>query len=390
MAYNFDEIIQREKTNSIKYDHRNEYFGSDDLIPMWVADMDFRTPDFIMEAIRERARHEILGYAFRGEGFYEAIIGWYRRRYQWEVKKEWIIFTPGVVPALNFAIRAFSLPGDEIILQPPVYHPFFSLVRDNGRKILYNQLLDDNDTYLMDIQDLSAKISDCTKLIVLSHPHNPVGRVWSEQELTLLGNLCFNRHILVLSDEIHSDLVFKPACHHSFASLNEDFSRNSITFASPSKTFNIAGLSTSFAIIPDEKLRENYVREFETSHLWLGNIFGSVALETGYNRGDTWLEELLAYLGSNLDFLVDFIKENIPIIRVVKPQGTYLVWLDMHKVDTGGLALREFLIRKARIGCNDGSTFGPGGEGFQRMNIACPRTVLKEALNRLRDAIKKQ
>jgi cystathionine beta-lyase len=240
----------------------------------------------------------------------------------------------------------------------------------------------------MNIPGLAAGISDRTRLMLLSHPHNPVGRVWTEQELTELGHLCLDRQLLILSDEIHSDLVYKPARHRPLASLSHELACRTITFAAPSKTFNLAGLSTSYVIIPDEQLRQAYNREIDTAHLWLGNIFGAVALEAAYNQGEAWLEELLVYLSNNLDYLTGFIKEYIPEVQVINPEATYLVWLDMRQVKTGKLPLREFLITKARIGCNDGNTFGPGGEGFQRMNIACPLPVLKEALHRLRDAIK--
>jgi len=387
MKYNFDEVIHRENTDCIKYDYRKQYFGSEDLIPMWGADMDFRTPDFIMEAIRKRAGHEILGYSSRGEGFFDAIIGWYWRRYEWEIQKDWIVTTPGVVPALHFAIRALTAPGEKILIQPPVYHPFFSIIKGNERLVVLNQLLFKNGRYQMDINDLKEKIDDQTKLMLLSHPHNPVGRLWTEKELAEIGEICISNGITILSDEIHSDLIFRPNRHIPMASINKDLLHQTLTFASPSKTFNLAGLSTSFVIIPDPALRQLFNRELETSHLWLGNLFGTVALEAAYSSGDRWLDELMDYLKDNLEFLKDFIAREIPSVKVTEPEATYLVWLDMREIDMKGQTMKDFLVTKARLGFNDGASFGPGGEGFQRINIACPRSVLEKALEQLRDAL---
>ncbi len=387
MKYNFDEHIPREDTNCIKYDLRKEYFGSKDLIPMWVADMDFRTPDFVMEAIRKRAAHEILGYSSRGENFFKAIIGWYRRRYGWEVQKEWILTTPGVVPALHFAVRAFTEPGEKVLIQPPVYHPFFSIIKGNERVVVLNQLIFKDGRYHMNIEDLKEKVDEQTKLILLSHPHNPVGRVWTQEELAELGDFCISKGITILSDEIHSDLIYRPNRHIPMASINKGLLHHTITFAAPSKTFNLAGLSTSFVIIPDPALRHIFNRELDTSHLWLGNLFGSIALEAAYSSGDQWLDELMDYLKDNLEYLKSYIKDEIPSVKVTEPEATYLVWLDMRKIDLKGQTMKDFLVKEARLGFNDGASFGPGGEGFQRINIACPRSVLKKALGQLRDAL---
>jgi len=385
--YNFDEIIPREDTNCIKYDYRKEYFGSEDLIPMWVADMDFRTPDFIMEAIRKRAEHEILGYSSRGENLFKAIIGWYKRRYNWEIQKDWIITTPGVVPAIHFAIRAFADPGDKIIIQPPVYHPFYSLIKGNERVVVMNQLCFKDGRYQMDIEDLKERVDEQTKLILLSHPHNPVGRVWTDKELTVLGKFCLSKGITILCDEIHSDLIYHPNRHIPMASINNDLLHHTLTFAAPSKSFNLAGLSTSFVIIADPDQRKLYNNELETSHLWLGNLFGSVALEAAYSSGDQWLDELMDYLNNNLEFLKAFISREIPSVKVIEPEATYLVWLDMRQIGMKGQIMKDFLVKEARLGLNDGASFGPGGEGFQRINIACPRSVLEKALRQLRDAL---
>ena len=387
MMYNFDEIIPREETNCIKYDLRKEYFGSENLIPMWVADMDFRTPDFIMEAIRQRAEHEILGYSARGEGFFDAIIGWYSRRYNWEIQKDWIVTTPGVVPALHFAIRAFTAPGEKVLIQPPVYHPFFSIIKGNERVVVSNQLILKHGRYRMNIKDLKEKVDKHTKLILLSHPHNPVGRVWTEEELTEIGEFCTSKGITILCDEIHSDLVYSPNRHIPMASINKELLQHTITFDAPSKTFNLAGLTTSFVIIPDSALRQLFNRELETSHLWLGNLFGSIALEAAYSSGDQWLDQLMNYLKDNLEFMKAFISGEIPSVKVIEPEATYLVWLDMRQISLKEQTMKDFLVKEARLGFNDGASFGPGGEGFQRINIACPRSVLEKALVQLRDAL---
>jgi len=387
IKYNFDEIIDRWNTDCIKYDLLNDYFGTDDLIPMWVADMDFRTPDFIMEAIRTRASHEILGYSKRPDTFYNAIIQWYKRRQNWLIEKEWIIFTPGVVPALYFAVRAFSGAGEKVVIQPPVYHPFFSVIKGNNRQVLENPLKLIKDRYYMDLDNLERIIDRKTKLLLLCHPHNPVGRIWSPRELTDLGLICRKNGITIISDEIHSDLILPGFKHQPLVSLPDDFRDITITCVAPSKTFNLAGLSTSVVIIPDRSLRKKFSTEIEAAHLWLGNIFGNIALESAYTFGDHWLNQLMMYIQSNFELLDRFLKQHIPDIRLVSPEATYLAWLDMRDLPIHSSALKDFMIKKAGLGCNDGASFGIEGEGFQRMNIACPAAFLKKALYQLRAAV---
>ncbi len=387
IKYNFDEIIDRWNTDCIKYDFAWEYFGTNDLIPMWVADMDFRTPDFIMEAIRKRASHQILGYSKRSDNFYNAINQWYKRRQNWLVEKEWIIITPGIVPALHFAVRAFTRPGEKVLIQPPVYHPFFSVISDNRRQVLANPLKLVNGRYIMDLDNLERIIDKKTKLFLLCHPHNPVGRIWSPGELTDLAMICRKNGITIISDEIHSDLILPGFKHQPLASLPGDFRDITITCVAPSKTFNIAGLSTSVVIIPDRGLREKFNTEIETAHLWLGNIFGNMALEAAYTSGDQWLDQLMIYLQHNFELLGQFLKQHIPDIRLIIPEATYLAWLDMRDIPIPNSKLKDFMIRKAGLGCNDGVTFGKEGEGFQRMNIACPAALLEKALYQLRDAV---
>jgi cystathionine beta-lyase len=387
VQYDFDEIIDRRNTGSYKYDHAREYFGTDNLIPMWVADMDFRTPDFIMNALRERANHEILGYSLRPDSFYEAIINWYGKRQGWEVSREWMLFSPGVVAALSMAVRAYTREGDKVIVQPPVYHPFFSVIRENRRVPLYNPLLEENGHYRMDLEGLKKSLTPEVKLLLLSHPHNPVGRVWREEELTNLAELCLENDIIIVSDEIHSDLLFPPHRHFPLATLGEAVAQQTVTCVAASKTFNVAGLSSSVVIIPNEDLRSRFNHELSTGHLHMGNIFGTVAMEAAYRKGEPWLDQLMDYLKGNLDYLTGYLESEIPVVRMIPAEATYLAWMDMRGLGLTSKELRDFMIRKAGIGCNDGPSFGPGGEGFQRLNFGCPQSVLKKAMAQLKGAI---
>ncbi len=386
--YDFDKVIPRENTAAIKYDLRKRLFGTDQVIPMWVADMDFETPDFIIDAFKKRLEHPIFGYSVRPESFYQAFIRWVERRFQWKINREFLLYTPGVVPALHMGILAFSNPGDGIIVQPPVYHPFFSLIRDNDRNIIFNPLKHDGSgNYRMDLYDLKKKIDKKTRLILLSHPHNPVGRCWTEEELKKLAEICLENRILIFSDEIHSDLIFKPHRHISMAFLGKETAEKTLTFMAPSKTFNLAGLATAITIISEEKLREKFNRELEKTHLWIGNIFGTVAFEAAYKHGDNWLEQLLDYLSGNIRYLKEFLSAELPGIAFNPPEATYLGWLNMKFLGMNDQELNEFMIRKAGLGFNDGPTFGPGGSGFQRINLACPRETLKKALDQLKQAV---
>jgi cystathionine beta-lyase len=389
MLYDFDKPIERKNTHSVKFDYTGEYFGSTDLIPMWVADMDFRTPDFIMEAIRKRTEHEILGYSVRPDSFYQAIINWYRQRQSWAIERDWILFSPGVVAALSMAVNAFSRQGEKVIVQPPVYHPFFSVVKENKREIVYNTLVEDEGYYRMDLDDLKKKIDRDTRLLLLSHPHNPVGRVWTPEELKDLADICLENDIAILSDEIHSDLVLPPHVHTPLSTLSDEIADITVTCVAASKTFNLAGLSSSAVIISNEMLRTRFSQEVQKGHLYMGNIFGTIAMETAYSKGADWLEQLLAYLKGNAELLTEYTEANLPGIRVLSPEATYLAWLDMKSFGMKSKQLREFMTREARIGCNDGPSFGPGGTGYQRLNFACPRSTLEKALHQLKQAVEK-
>jgi cysteine-S-conjugate beta-lyase len=388
--YNFDEVIRREGTDCVKYDLRKAYFGTTDVIPMWVADMDFRTPGFIINAIKERLEHEILGYSIRPDEFNTAIIEWMKSRHQWDVRKSWISFSPGVVPALNMLVLAFTQPGDKIIVQPPVYFPFFSAIQNNGRQMVENPLTLVNGRLCMDFDDLKKKASGAS-MILISHPQNPGGSVWREDELRQLAAICLENNVLMISDEIHSDLIFPPHKHIPLASLSKEVARQTITCNAPSKTFNIAGLATSFLIMPNRDHYHRYNRMLNDElHLNMGNIAGSVGLIAAYTHGRDWLEQMLSYVKTNVQLVSDFCKKHLPQITPVVPESTYMIWLDCRRMGLKGDELKDFFIEKAKVGFNDGRVFGAGGEGFMRMNVACPRQVVLEALESIRRAIEQE
>jgi cysteine-S-conjugate beta-lyase len=385
MYYNFDEVIDRNNTSCYKYDLRGKVFGKEDVMPMWVADMDFRTPPFVMDAIRKRASHEILGYTYMARSVNEAIVDWNKKRHHWETKPEWISFAPGVVPAVNLIVLAFSEPGDKIIVQPPVYFPFFTAVENHARQLVFNPLKYENGRYSMDLEALEVQLKDA-RMFILCNPHNPTGNTWPEAVLRQLGEMCLKYGVLLISDEIHGDLVYKGNRHIPMAGLSADVATNTITCMAPSKTFNMAGLSTSFLVIPDEKKRRMYEKKLDQIHVGAGNIFGYAAMESAYREGMDWLNQLMDYLEGNLFLLRNFLEKELPQIKVIIPQATYMVWLDCSELNLSPADLRNFMINRAGLGLSDGPIFGIGGEGFQRINIGCPRSILHEALIKLRDA----
>lgn len=381
--YNFDEIVPREGTNCLKYDAREMFFKSKDVLPLWVADMDFKTPDFIVEAIKKRVEHEIFGYTFRSDSYYQSIIAWMKRRHDWEIQKEWISFSPGVVAGLTFAIEAFSKPGDGVVVQPPVYFPFFDSVKGTKRKMIENPLKMENGRYTFDFEDLKSKIDENTKLLLLCNPQNPGGMVFTRGELEELASICLENKIMVISDEIHSDLIYKGHKHIPFASLSEEIAQNCAVLMAPSKTFNVAGFSSSLLVFPNKTKKARYERALGVAHLHMGNIFGTVAMEAAYTNGDDWLEQMLSYLWENYLLLEDFFKTNLPKVEVMRPEATYLIWLDFTAYGMKNKELFDFTVENAKVGLNDGGRFGAAGDGWLRINIGCPRSVLVEALERL-------
>ena len=387
--WSFDKVIDRSETQSAKWD----YFEKD-LLPLWVADMDFRVPQPIINAIIDRAKHGIFGYSYFHSAYFDSVLDWFKRRYDWEIKKEWLAFTPGVIPAINLAIQSFSNPGDKIIIQDPVYYPFFGAIQNNGRKSLSNPLNLINGRYQMNFDDLRQKVKDPrAKILILCSPHNPVGRVWTREELMQIGEICIENEILIISDEIHCDLIYPGNKHTNFASISNNYALNSITCTSLSKTFNLAGLQLSNIIIPNKKLRQAFTNTIESVFIpeefgYLPNDLSLVAFTAAYQDCDEWLNSLLKYLQKNLEFLILFLKNNIPQIDVIEPEGTYLVWLDFRKLGIDSDKLEKFLFENAKVALDDGFKFGGGGEGFQRINIACPKSILEEALERIHNAVK--
>jgi len=384
----FDKIISRHATGSVKWDALERVFGSEDVLPLWVADMDFPSPEVVITKIQERANHPIYGYNTQESSLYQSIIEWVGRRHDWKIEKDWILLAPGVVPSIVFSILALSEPGDGIIIQTPVYPPFFAAIKDNERAVIENSLIFKEGHYEIDFQDLEVKLSNPkNKLLLLCSPHNPVGRVWTEEELRKIYDLCAQYEVDVLADEIHNDLVFAGHKHTVFASLGTPVCKQSVTFMAASKTFNVAGLNFSYIIIPCKRRRALIAGWMQRLHLNRNNLFGAVATEVAYREGDAWLDALLVYLEQNADALVQFIHTRLPSVKVHKPEGTYLAWLDFREYFTDTKELEHFLVHTARVGLNPGKNFGIQGEGFARINLATQRSVLLEALERIEKAL---
>ncbi len=389
MSFSFDKCPPRAATNSVKYDLRTVFFGTEDVLPMWVADMDFKTPPFIMEAIKQRAQHEIMGYSIRSNLFFESIQSWLLRRHHWSVETDSIVFSPGIVPALNLIVEAFTAREDAIMVQPPVYFPFLNAVRDNGRKLVENPLNISNGRLSIDFEDFEEKIKrNNVRMFILSSPHNPGGNVWTKTELQRMAEICKAYNVLILSDEIHADLVLNGHKHIPLASISEEFAQNCITAMAPSKTFNTAGLATSYLVIEKPELRHRFEQILNRVHVGNGNIFGNIALEAAYNNGDQWVDELLLYLEKNISFVRTFLREKIPGIIPINPEATYMIWLDCRALGLDDDALRDFFIKEARLGLNEGRVFGTGGSGFMRLNIAAPLSIVQQAMNQLEIAYK--
>jgi cystathionine beta-lyase len=387
MVYNFDEVVDRKNTNCEKWDNCFERFGKNDLLPLWVADMDFKTPDFIINALKQRLEHEILGYQIRPASFYNAVKNWLQQR-GWQVDPHKISFSPGVVPAINFAVNVFTNPGDKILINTPVYHPFMYAINNHGRTLVKSSLVNSgNGYYTIDFEDFESKLADNVKMYILCSPHNPVGRVWTLDELKKIGELCLKYNVLVISDEIHSDLIFKPHKHIYFASISDDIANQTVTFIAPSKTFNIAGLSSSVVYSDNPVLHEKFSKFVNRLSVSAGTIFGDIALEAAYTYGDNWLSQMLEYLDANCEYIVDYLNKYIPNIKTRKPEGTYLMWLDCSKLDMTSSQIQEFLISKAGLALNPGRIFGNEGELFVRLNVATQRATLAKAMNNLRNAI---
>jgi cystathionine beta-lyase len=388
MNYDFDTIIDRCGTASSKWDRCKKAVGVPDVLPMWVADMDFLSPPPVVEALRKRVEHGIFGYTERTGSYYAALASWMKRRFDWDIQQKKIVFTPGVIVALNLIIQAYTQPGDKVIIQQPVYHPFSYAILNNKRQLVNNQLQIENGRYVMDLDQLKKSIDDRTRLLILCSPHNPVGRVWTKEELLRLTEICLENKIIVVSDEIHADLVLKGHVHTPTATLSEEISDIVVTCTAPTKTFNIAGLGVANTIIANSRLYDKFYATVNNAGLEMTNVFAKVATEAAYNHGEDWVSQLLEYIQDNYEFLVSFLKNRIPQISVFPLEGTYLAWLDFRKLGLPDKDLKNFLIHKARVWLDEGTKFGGGGTGFQRMNIGCPRILLEEGLTRIAYALK--
>jgi cystathionine beta-lyase len=383
MKFNFDEIIDRRNTNCIKYDFSKERGMPDGLLPMWVADMDFRTPPTVIDRLVETAKHGIFGYTDVKEDYHKALFSWFSQRLNFQPRRDWTLKVPGVVFALAMCIRAFTKPGDPVIIQSPVYYPFSGCIKENGRQLVDNPLRYDQGRYFMDFEDLEKKlISEKARLLLLCSPHNPVSRVWTSDELSELGRICLKHNCLVVSDEIHCDFIFNGRKHHVFATVDPAFADNTVILTAPSKTFNLAGLHIANAFIPNPELKKLLKAEISRSGTSQLNTMGLAGCQAAYETGEQWLDALLAYLETNISLTKTFFQQKLPQLHLVEPEGTYLLWIDCQKMGSEQ-KINELIIQKARLWLDPGTMFGKSGAGFQRLNMACPKTVLLEALERL-------
>ena len=383
-GFDFDHEINREGSHSVKYDGRQGMFGKSDVIPVWVADMDFATPPAVTRALAQRAAHPIYGYTLFPDSLYDSLIDWMLRRHGWTIQRDWIVMCPGVVPSLNAAVMAFTQPGESVIIQPPVYFPFFSAVTQTGRKLIPNPLQLENGRYTIDFDHLEQCAKNA-RLLLLCSPHNPVGRVWNSDELERLLAIAAKHDVVVFSDEIHADLIYPGHQHHAIATLPQNTGKI-ITAVAPSKTFNIPGLNLSTLIIPDKSIRNSIMQVFNNMHVSTSNPFSITAFETAYREGEAWLDELLIYLRDTRDSVTAFLATHLPEIKIIQPEGTYLLWLDCRTLDMTDAQLKHFFIHEAGVGMSPGILFGNEGSGFMRLNIGAPRRTILSVLEHIREA----
>ena len=386
MNYNFDEVVCRKHTDALKLEALAPRWGRTDLLPMWVADMDFKTPPFIVEVMKKRMECEVFGYTAKPESWYEAIISWQKRRHKWTITKEMISFVPGVVPALAMAVQAFTQRGEKMMIQQPVYNPFAQVIRNNHRELVNCPLELKDGQYHINFKLFEKKIKGC-KLFLFCHPHNPGGRVWTREELKKVATICAQNNVIIVADEIHADLTLLPYEHIPFASVSEEAKQNSVVFASPSKAFNMAGLATSYAVIANPTLRRRFESYVEGNELAGGNVFAFNTVIAAYNKGEEWLQQMLTYVQGNIDEVVSYIKENIPQLKVIIPQASYLVFIDFSALQLNQKDIVALCTNRAHLALNDGSIYGEEGNGYMRINLACPRSVVRQALAQLKDAI---
>ena len=385
---NFDKIIDRRNTRCLKYDFAVERNMPADVLPLWVADMDFETSSYIEDAIIERAKHAIYGYSEVKTPYFDILKKWMQKHHDWDIQRKWLVKTPGVVFALAMAVKAYTEPGDAVLIQQPVYYPFSEVIKDNGRNVVSNTLyLGEDNRYHIDFEDFEQKIVDNKiKLFLLCNPHNPVGRVWTKEELTRLGDICVKHHVTVVSDEIHEDFVFKGK-HQVFANIKKEYEEITVTCTAPSKTFNIASLMISNILIPNPELKRKFKHQMDAAGISQLNVLGLVACEAAYEHGEEWYQEMKAYVKENIEFVKQYVEEQLPGVNMVGHEGTYLVWLDFRETGLSVEELDDKIINQAKLWLDSGKIFGSCGEGFQRINVACPRKVLEEALDRIKNAV---
>lgn len=388
MHYNFDEIVNRAGTNSLKYDFTAERGKPDGILPLWVADMDFRAPPCVLEALTVKSQHGIFGYSDTNQSYMEVLQNWFSYHFDFEIQPQWLVKTPGIVYAICTAIRALTGKGDAVLIQEPVYYPFHESILMNERTLVVNQLVYANGRYVIDFEDFENKITENNvKMFILCSPHNPVGRVWTEEELIRMGDICQKHGVIVISDEIHADFTYTGHRHFVFADLKPAFSEITVTCTAPSKTFNLAGLQISNIFIANRSIRHTFKKEIVKSGYSQLNIMGIEACKAAYLGGQDWLMALRGYLAENLNFIRDFLRRKLPQIKLIEPEGTYLVWLDCKELGLSDKQLDDLIVNKARLWLDAGTMFGAGGEGFQRINIACPKSILEQAFFQLEQAI---
>lgn len=386
--YDFDKVIERRGSGTVKTDALKKVYGNEELIPLWVADMDFETPDFITDALRERLEHPIFGYTVIPEDYWPTVRKWIEEHHGWKTECEWMTFIPGIVKGIGMAINALLEKDDKVIIQPPVYHPFRLIPQKNGREVIFNPLRERPDgTYEMDFDNLEAVCDEKCRMLILSNPHNPAGIVWPRESLERLADFCHSRGITVISDEIHCDMTLFGNRHIPFASVSPQAAACSITFGAPSKTFNIAGIVSSYAIVPDKDLRERFFGWLEASELSAPHLFAPIATAAAFRYGESWRKQMLEYVEGNIRYIEEFCKDNIPQIKPLRPQASFLVWLDCRGLGLSHDELNDLFVNKAGLALNDGEMFNPGGEGFMRLNVGTSRTILKKAMSQLLAAL---
>lgn len=389
MKYDFDRIIDRSGTNALKYSVLKERYGRDDLIPLWVADLDFETPPFITDALRRRLDHSLFGYTSVPQELWQTIAKWILDHHGWKVDENWITYIPGVMKGVGAAVNVFVKPDEKVIIMPPVYFPFRLVPQGNGRQVVFNPLKKvEGGSYEIDFENLARVADDKCRLLLLSNPHNPAGICWSRETLQRLAEFCYERNIIVISDEIHADLALFGNRHIPFASVSDKAARISITFGAPSKTFNTAGIVNSYAIVPDDTLRRRFYSWLDANELSEPHLLATIAIIAAFRNGEEWRRQLISYIEDNVRFVEDYLKANIPAIKPLRPQATFLVWLDCRDLNLNHKGLIDLFVNKARLALNDGETFGPGGEGFMRLNVGAPRAILSKALEQLSAAVK--